>query len=83
MLSVAESRGRVGAGAGRQASESTLHSKLAVSDASEEKWNVGVESEIVPDGPESMLVSGAVWSAGTLVSTVKVEVAGLSSVFQT
>ena len=45
-------------------------------DSSEEKVKVGVVSGVVPVGPESIVVLGAV------VSTVKLRVAGVWSVFE-
>src|SRR5581483_5307400 len=53
--------------------ESTRHSKLDP-DSEEENAKVGVASLVVPAGPESIVVSGAV------VSTVNVRESGVESV---
>jgi hypothetical protein len=59
--------------------ESTRHSKTEFASVAV-KANVGVLSVVVPVGPEVIVVSGAVVSAGGAVPTVNARVAGEASV---
>jgi len=64
-----------------KAALSSLHSKVLPA-SEEEKVNVALLDFIVPEGPESIVVSGAVVSCGGGgTSTVKVLEAGMASVF--
>ena len=62
-----------------QAAESTRHSKTEFASVAV-KANVGVLSLVVPVGPDVIVVSGAVVSAGGAVPTVNERVAGEASV---
>ena len=63
-----------------KAAPSSLHSKVEFG-SDEEKVNVALFSRTVPEGPESMVVSGAVVSSGggEGTFTVKVLEAGVAS----
>ena len=64
-----------------KAALSSLHSKVLPA-SEEEKVNVALFCLMVPEGPESIVVSGAVVSCGGGgTSTVKVLEAGMASVF--